>query len=190
MTNHLTSNFSTFGDEVRNAGNESPKFVRQCCEEKKRIRESDLYINEGWERPKSGKVKEQFANNRYEFKSAGNTVFDATKRKSCCKSADWSERKRAREERKVLRTVERKDCFYCDCHHCTSFYNQVLAKHKIPFMMENRSKPSVQTIQRQYHSRKTWRDEYGLRKGMLHLQVKHPFKMCENNLYFRRQGNN
>ena len=93
------------------------------------------------------------------------TVFEMSKRKSCCRSADWSERKRAKEEQKVLKSLERRDCFYCNCSHCSAFYRQVLAKHKIPYMRENRSTPSALTVQRQYHSRRSWKDEYGVKKG-------------------------
>ncbi|XP_075254619.1 uncharacterized protein LOC142346024 isoform X2 [Convolutriloba macropyga] len=164
---HLSSSFSVLGDEIRaqRLSVKTPDFTRECCEQKRSRRDSDLYINEGWDRPKTGRIKEPFRNYKYEFRSGSMTVFEMSKRKSCCRSADWSERKRAKEEQKVLKSLERRDCFYCNCSHCSAFYRQVLAKHKIPYMRENRSTPSALTVQRQYHSRRSWKDEYGVKKG-------------------------
>ena len=160
------SNFQILGDDLRDTES-NPTFVRQCCIDKQNLREEDLYNDENWDKPKTGKIREQFKYNRYEFRNGTSSFYELElkKRKPCCRSQDVSRRKMKKMEDKAARSAERVDCFFCDCSHCVAFHRQILAKHKIPFMAENRSQPSSLTAQRQYHSRKTWRDEYWLRKG-------------------------
>ena len=163
---YKTSNFQTLGDELRDS-EICQSFVRRCCIQKQNVKEEDLYINENWDRPKTGKIREEFKHYKYEFRNGHSAFYDIElkKRKPCCKVGEVSRKKVKKGEDKAARLAERVDCFYCECSHCTAFHRQILAKHKIPFMAENRSQPSSLTAQRQYHSRKTWRDEYGLRKG-------------------------
>ena len=54
---HLSSSFSVLGDEIRaqRLSVKTPDFTRECCEQKRSRRDSDLYINEGWDRPKTGR---------------------------------------------------------------------------------------------------------------------------------------
>ena len=81
LNSHLSSNFSVLGDEIREKTKTDVGFSRECCIRKQNLRESDLYRNEDWHRPKSGRVKEPYTNYKYEFKSGGMTVFEMTKRK-------------------------------------------------------------------------------------------------------------